>query len=118
MDTLALKSKWFAIQDLKWKAHDMEERARRTINEYLSAGATMPWPDCMAKYGCGKIWLGPDCCRDDITYLTTQRLEIQNALSAIQRDLGIDHHPSFTFDELRAVIDGALDISLHKGTID
>ena len=38
MDTLALKSKWFALQDLKWKAEDMERRARDTINEYLSAG--------------------------------------------------------------------------------
>ena len=109
MDTLAIKSKWFALHDLKWKAQDMERRARDTINEYLQAGGITPWTDCMTKYGCGKPWLGPDCCRDDIAYLTTQRLEIQKALLSIQDDLGSDHHPSFTFDELRAVIDGALE---------
>ena len=116
MDTLTLKSKWFAIHDLKWKAQDMEHRARETLNGYLSAGGARPWTDCMAQFGCGKQWLGPDLCRDDIAYLTTQRLEIQQALSTIQQDLGIEHAPSFTFDELRTVIDGALDIPLNEST--
>ena len=105
MDQLTLKSKWFTLDDLKWKAQSMEERARSTINLYLQMGGRKPWTECLAQYGCGKTWLGPDPCRDDIAYLTTQR---------IQDDLGIDHAPSFTFDELRAVIDGALDIPLDK----